>query len=145
MLKFSFRTALMAIGAVVLLAGPAAANNMLVNPSFATNNFMGWHTYGTWSIRKRSGDVHSSKYAAVNSLTVDSGITKTRWAGIYQNVSVSSIGGQVFNASVWISTAATGGYEKAFLQIQFQNLSGHVLAQYDTVSSTAPQTYKQVR
>ncbi len=145
MLKFSFRTALMAIGAVVLLAGPAAANNnMFVNPNFATNNFMGWHTYGTWSIRKRSGDVHSSKYAAVNSLTVDSGITKTRWAGIYQNVSVSSIGGQVFNASVWISTAATGGYEKAFLQVQFQNLSGHVLAQYDTAPIMTDQPYKHV-
>ena len=145
MFKFFFPTALAAVGALILLAGAASANNLVTNPDFATGNFTGWHSYGSWSISNLARDVHSSKYAAVNSLIVASGTTKTRWAGIFQNVSVPNAAGHAFNAGAWISTAATGGYEKAFLQVQFQNSSSHVLAQYVTAPITADRPYAEVR
>ena len=134
--------ALALAGAASVPAGAAPAN-MVTNPGFETGHFTGWKSYGSWRISNNPADVHSGKYAAVNSLTVASGTTKTQWAGIYQNVNVPSAAGHAFNAGAWISTAATNGYEKAFFQVQFQNSSGHSLAQYVTAPITVDQPYTQ--
>ncbi|MGC8623978.1 MAG: glucoamylase family protein, partial [Phycisphaerae bacterium] len=143
MFKFSVFAALMAIGSVVLLAGTASANNMVTNPGFETGHFTAWKSYGSWRISNNPADVHSGKYAAVNNLTVSVGTTSTTYSGLYQNVSDPNAAGQAFNASAWISTAATNGYSKSFFQVQFQNTSGKVLKQYDTTPVTADHAYAQ--
>ena len=138
-----FLTAVAAVGTVAFLAGAASAN-MLTNPGFETGDFTGWSTYGSWYVSNNSNDVHSGTYAAVHSLTVSAGTTSTTYSGLYQNITDTTAAGQAFNASVWISTAATNGYSEAYLQVQFGNQSGGVLAQYDTTPITLDQAYTQV-
>ncbi len=123
MTRFSkFLTMVAAVGSVAFLAGAASAN-MVTNPGFETGDFTGWSSYGTWYVSSNPNDVHSGTYGAVNSLTVSSGTTSTTYSGLYQNITDTSAAGEAFNASVWISTAATNGYSEAYLQVQFGGLS----------------------
>lgn len=134
--------ALALAGAASVPAGAAPAN-MVTNPGFETGHFTAWKSYGSWRISNNPADVHSGKYAAVNNLTVSVGTTSTTYSGLYQNISDPDAAGQAFNASAWISTAATNGYSKSFFQVQFQNSSGKVLKQYDTAPVTVDQAYAQ--
>ncbi|MGC8623979.1 MAG: PEP-CTERM sorting domain-containing protein [Phycisphaerae bacterium] len=137
-----FLTVGAAVGTVTFLVGAASAN-MVTNPGFETGDFTGWSSYGSWYVSNNPNDVHSGTWAAVNSLTVSAGTTSTTYSGLYQNITDTTAAGQAFNASAWISTAATNGYSEAFFQVQFQNSSGNVLQQDVTTPVTVDQAYAQ--
>lgn len=127
------------IAAATSMAGAASAN-MLTNPGFEAGNLSSWTTYGSWYPSNNPVDVHSGTWAAVNSYTVTASTTPTAttYSGLYQNVVDTTAGGETFNASVWVSTAALNGFSEAYLQVQFGNsATGPALATYKTPAITA--------
>lgn len=137
-----FLTGVAAIAAATFLAGAASAN-MVTNPGFETGTFSGWNSYGTWNVSNNTNVVHSGTYAAVNSLAVAAGTTPGGYSGLYQNISDPNAAGHAFNASVWIFTAETKDYSKAYFQVQFQSSTGSVLQQDVTSAVIGDQAYTQ--
>ena len=104
-----------ASAAVLFVAVPAGAQNLLDNPGFETGGFEDWNVFGQgWRVTDNPDDVRSGTFGAVNDvLTTDD---TNQFRGLQQTVDADA--GLTYTASVFIRSVAQNE-SAAFLELEF--------------------------
>ena len=102
---------------LVLQAGLAGAQNLVVNPGFESGDTAGWFAFGTPTISAEASQVHSGAYAAQVSNR-----TQT-FMGIAQSFVGTLQAGQTYNVSAWVRLVGGGNQT---LQLTMQKTDGGV-------------------
>jgi len=121
---------------LMLAAWPVLAAK-LVNPSFETGTWQGWNVAGAnWRISTWKADQRRGMYGVVTDIfTNDAG---DEFRLIYQEVKASP--GRGYNAKTYIRGVCVESSE-SFLEVQFLDKKGAVLAQYRSPGVTNDQDF----
>jgi hypothetical protein len=152
----------LAVAALALAAGPAQGQNLLVNPSFETNNGnvvpTGWTYFAPppttgkdyWIVATNTSDgchmpPHSGTLYWKEWWALNNGTNNV--AGLYQTF--SSAAGSIYQASGWLATSACdtfGANNVTWIQVEFLDVNTNVLALYKSAnfaSSVGTETWFQ--